>query len=257
MVNSLLWLPRALWKFYIITVFCITFLFLYPFYRITLSDEKWFRYTIFLIQFHTLLLQIFAGIIFSIERHARLERNRPYIICPNHSSYLDIILMYRVVKKHIVFIGKRDIENYPLFHIFFTKKLNILVERTSNVDAHKAFVKAGEMADKGASVVIFPEGGIHHTAPHLHPFKNGAFKLAIEKQIPIVPVTFLDNWKLLQGSKLLKGKAGPGLCRVIVHPVIETTGMKEEQSDVLRKKVYDVINAPLIKEGIYLYSTQL
>lgn len=244
-MEIILWLPRALYKIYAIVVFVATFLLIYPFYYITLLNKKWHKITIEIIRFHVLIIQIMGGIVMIISREEKNPVRKPYVICPNHSSYLDIPLVFRLIPDYFVFLGKREIENYPLFHVFFTKGMNILVDRSSKMASHKAFLQACEEIDKGNSVLIFPEATIPNNAPLLNPFKNGAFRLAIEKQVPIVPVTFLGNWKILQGSKLLKGKAGPGITRVIVHKSIDTRGMRQEDLPRLRQQVFDIMNKPL------------
>lgn len=246
-MDIILWLPRALYKIYIILVFVLTFLLLFPVYYFTLSKKKWHPVTLEIIRLHVLLMQFCCGIIMLVKRLEKTPLKKPYVICPNHSSYLDIPLVFRVVQDYFVFLGKKEIENYPLFHNFFTKGMNILVDRSSNVGSHKAFMQACEEIDKGNCVLIFPEATIPDNAPVLNPFKNGAFKLAIEKQVPIVPVSFLGNWKILQGSIMFKGMAGPGITRVIVHKSIDTAGMTQNDLSELKKKVFDVINEPLKK----------
>ncbi len=81
--------------------------------------------------------------------------------------------------------------------------------------------------DKGHSILIYPEATISSFGKLL-PFKNGAFKLAIEKQVPIIPVTFLNSWKFLQNGGFLKAHGKPGICRVVVHKPISTVGMTEK-----------------------------
>lgn len=78
-------------------------------------------------------------------------------------------------------------------------------------------------------------------------FKNGPFKLAIENQVPIVPITFMNNWLLLPDD--FQNRIGhPGIARVIIHEPIPTTGMTENDLEGLKEKVYQVINRP-IEEG--------
>lgn len=245
-MDIILWLPRALYKIYAIAVFVATFLLLYPVYYISLLRKEWHPITIEVIRFHVLLMQILGGIIMVVRRMEKTPVKKPYVICPNHSSYLDIPLVFRVVKDYFIFMGKREIENYPLFHVFFTKGMNILVDRSSKMGSHKAFMQACDEIDEGNSVLIFPEATIPDNAPVLNPFKNGAFKLAIEKQVPIIPVTFTGNWRILQGSKMFKGKAGPGITKVIVHKSIDTRGMTENDIGALKNKVFEVMNAPLL-----------
>ena len=80
-------------------------------------------------------------------------------------------------------MGKAELRKVPLFRKFFDR-MNIPVNRKSVLDSHRAFMRAGSDIDKGISVALFPEGTIHHNGPVIGRFKNGPFRLAIEKQIP-------------------------------------------------------------------------
>ena len=102
------------------------------------------------------------------------------------------------------------------------------------------------MLDKGISVVIYPEGTISNEGK-LKPFKNGAFKLAIDKQVPIVPVVNLNNWQYLQNGGFFKSLAGPGIPRIVVGEVIETKGMTAENCAELRDKVFNFTKNELSK----------
>jgi 1-acyl-sn-glycerol-3-phosphate acyltransferase len=118
--------------------------------------------------------------------------------------------------------------------------MNILVDRKSNSGSHRAFIRAGQEIDKGHNVFIFPEGGISSSGKLLN-FKNGAFRLAIDKQIPIVPITYLNNWKILQNGGFLKANGNPGISRVIVHAPISTIGMTDKDLVPLRTNVREII----------------
>ena len=143
-------------------------------------------------------------------------------------------------------MGKAELLRIPLFNIFF-KKMNIAVNRSSITDSHKAFKRAASDLSKGISLAIFPEATIPSCAPELGPFKNGAFKLAIEKQVPIVPITYLDNWSIFPDAKGCHSLVRPGISRIIVHTPIPTTGMNDDDSSALRKQVYNIINDTLTK----------
>jgi 1-acyl-sn-glycerol-3-phosphate acyltransferase len=125
--------------------------------------------------------------------------------------------------------------------------MNIAVNRGSRVEAAKAFRKAAEAIDRGTSVALFPEGTIPAFTPRLKPFKDGAFKLAIEKQVPIVPITFLDHWRLFgePTEKLLsRGRPGwharRGACSHLLPK-----GSRMDDLIPLRQRVFAVIEAPL------------
>lgn len=141
-------------------------------------------------------------------------------------------------------MGKQEIEKWPLFNIFFTKGMHILVDRKNPIKAQRSFLKAAKEVDKGNNLIIFPEGTIWPFAPKLKPFKNGAFKMAIEKQVPIVPITFVRNFKLLKTGAFFKAPARPGISEVIIHEPIETKGMKETDMLSLRNQVFEIIQSP-------------
>ena len=77
------------------------------------------------------------------------------------------------------------------------------------------------------------------------PFKSGAFAIAIQKKIPIVPVTFVSNWKILQRTGIWKGSAGPGVAEVIIHQPIITTDLSKADTQQLKKMVEGIINNSL------------
>ena len=168
----------------------------------------------------------------------------PYVICPNHSSYLDIFLTYAIFPDYFLFMGKKELGSVPVFNIYF-KEMNILVDRRNVKLAHQAFVEAGEEVKKGSSIVVFPEGTIPASAPVMKAFKNGAFRLAIENQVPIVPVSFKNNYRLMQDSFSFGAKARPGKSVVYVHPAISTKGMSEADLVNLRQEVRKIIAGKL------------
>lgn len=114
--------------------------------------------------------------------------------------------------------------------------MDIPVNRKSVTDAHKAFVSAGEAIDKGLSMVIYPEGTISSEGK-LKPFKNGAFKLAIDKQVPIIPVVNVNNWRYLQNGGFFKSNGRPGIPIIVVGDPIETKGLTLNDLEAIKEKV--------------------
>ena len=168
---------------------------------------------------------------------------QPCIFVGNHTSYLDIVLSTFYIDHLAIYMGKAELLKAPLFKTFF-KGMDIPVNRTSRVEAHKALMKAGAEIDKGRSMVIFPEGTISSFGK-LKPFKNGAFKLAIEKQVPLVPIVNLNNWKLLQNGGYFKSFGCFGVAKTVVLEPIETKGLTEENLVDLRERVFKLINDTL------------
>lgn len=237
---------RVIWKVWFFLFFLAWLIVLYPIFWVLFMRRAWFKHAFNLMRALGMLLQIGSGIVLLKKYKAPLPKS-PYVIVANHSSYLDIVLMYNVFQEYFVFMGKAEIKDWPLFNIFFTKNMNILVNRGSIMEAHKAYKRATEEIDKGSSIAIFPEGTIPSDAPNLKRFKSGAFKLAIEKQVPIVVVTFLNNWERLQTGAVLRVKGGPGLTRVIIHEPISTVGLTDKDEKALMESVYAMMNGPLVE----------
>lgn len=231
----------GLWKLYVLTWFLLLLLILYPFYLLFLLNEKHFNKGFHLLRFHTGLLMYLGGVFIAIENKHYIKKNQTYVITPNHSSYLDILVLYQVFSRYFVFMGKKELAHVPVFNIFF-KKMNVTVDRKSAQSGKRAIERCASELDKGHSVVLFPEGTIPKDVPNLLRFKSGAFKLAIEKQLPVIPITFLTNYKRLEMKGLFTGKAGPGLVKVIINEPIPTIGMTEEDLLPLQEKVFNIIN---------------
>lgn len=231
------------WKILFLLNFVLSLILLFPFFALFLSRKAWYKYSFALMRMWANYL-IYFDLIWIEKKQKSALPKAPYIICANHTSYLDIILTYCIFNDYFVFMGKNELRKVPLFNIFF-KDMNILVDRKSTTASHKAFLRAGSEIDNGHCVALFPEGTIAPKAPQMLPFKNGAFKLSIEKQVPIVPVTFINNWNILEDKSFWKSRCRPGIATIVIHPYIETKGMTEEDLVSLKSKVFDIINEPL------------
>ena len=239
-----------LYKIYYVIWFLILYLVFYPivyfFLRKPELHPKAFKVRVVWVA----VLNAVGVILFDVEGREKVK-DEPYIICMNHQSYLDILFAYKVVGKYYFkFIGKKELLKWPMIGVFFRKGMDIPIDRENAKSARESLELSKQALKDGISIAIFPEGVIPPNTPQLKPFKNGAFKMAVELNIPILPVTFLDNWKRMDGNPTrFFARASPGRCRAIVHDPINTQGMDLMDIAPLRDKVYEVINAPLVKEG--------
>lgn len=234
----------GIWKIYAGLVLSISLILLYPIYAILLSKEAWFNHALNILRIHTWLILFFVGIYVKVENKHFLKSLKSAVITPNHSSYLDILVLYQTIPNYFVFMGKHTLKTIPIFNIFF-KDMNIAVNRKSIMSGKEALKRCAQELEKGNSVVLFPEGTIPDDAPNMLRFKSGAFKLAIDEQKPIVPISFLTNYKRLQLSGLFNGKAGPGIAKIIIHEPITTIGMTMEDLLPLQNKVFEIITQQL------------
>jgi 1-acyl-sn-glycerol-3-phosphate acyltransferase len=174
----------------------------------------------------------------------KMKRGKSYMLVANHTSMLDIMLMLYVSKCPFVFVGKKELVNIPLFG-FFYKKVCIMVDREDTKSRTGVYRRARRRLNQGLSICIFPEGGVPDEHIMLDEFKDGAFKMAIAHNIPVVPITFYDNKKRFPFT-LVSG--GPGVLRAKVHSFFETGLLAEEDKSTLREEVRDVILKELNKK---------
>ena len=127
---------------------------------------------------------------------------------------------------------------------FFYKHTCIIVDRSDSNSRKQVYLSAKKKLDSGLSVCIFPEGLVPEEDVVLADFKDGAFRLAINHQIPIVPLSFLDNKKRFSYTFF---SGGPGVLRVLPHNRIETKGLKSIDSKIIKKEAFDVIYNSLLK----------
>ena len=196
-------------------------------------------------QFYAWCFHFFLFMPIKIVNEPKKMPDGPFLICPNHTSFIDIPILYRIFKRYFTFVGKKEIEKWPLFRIFYTSGMNILVDRNSANDSVKTMRRMFTEIDMGHPLVMFPEGTITKNAPRLGEFRKGAFLIAIQKQIPIVPITFLNNYKRLERNTFFKGFASPGFCKVIIHPPVSTFGMNRSNLPELEKRIRLIIEKPL------------
>ncbi|MBP9925058.1 MAG: 1-acyl-sn-glycerol-3-phosphate acyltransferase [Cyclobacteriaceae bacterium] len=235
-------LLRALHTYYGFVLFTVVFILLFPFFLIPILFPKQFKLVGVINRWWGYLLFPITFLPYKVECRARLDPKRQYVFCPNHFSYLDIAAL-GLNPINAVFVGKNDMEKIPLFG-FMYRKLHITVDRSKLKSRMNTILKSLQAIDDGKSLVIFPEGGIvSKNPPRMTPFKDGAFRAAIQKQIPIVPVSLPNNWIILPDKQPMR--LHRGLIHVIFHEPIETIGYTLDQLEDLKTKVFNVIATEL------------
>ena len=150
-------------------------------------------------------------------------------------------------KQPFIFFGKSEILGYPLIKTYF-KRLNIPIYRSNSIKAAKALILGAKEVKKGWSLVIFPEGGIPEKGiPKMLEFKEGAFQLAKRLEVPIVPMTFTNNYKLFSDPTNILGPARPGVSHVHIHPFLTKEEIMSLSKIELKQKCFNIINGPILE----------
>ncbi|GGD16449.1 1-acyl-sn-glycerol-3-phosphate acyltransferase [Hyunsoonleella pacifica] len=204
---------------------------------ISILKESWYPFFFKLARVWAKFILIGMGFNYTIKREQTLEKGKSYMFIANHTSMVDIMLMLTAVKNPFVFVGKKELAKIPLFG-FFYKRTCILVDRSSAKSRQAVFLRAQRRLQQGLSICIFPEGGVPEEHIILDTFKDGAFRLAINHQIPIVPLTFADNKKRFSYTFF---SGGPGKMRAKIHKFIPTTGLTTDDTRHLNESSRDII----------------
>jgi 1-acyl-sn-glycerol-3-phosphate acyltransferase len=234
---------RALHTGFGFIVFVLLFLIFFPLLLIPIVFKNQFHLVGVFNRLWAIALFTLIGLPWKLDIRGKLSKNKQYIFCPNHFSYIDIAAMgFNPV--NAIFVGKSAMEKIPVFG-FMYRKLHITVDRNKLSSKYGSYTRSLDALTQGKSLVIFPEGGIVSTnPPHMSRFKDGAFRLAIEKQIAIVPVTFPHNWIILPDpGMLLHWKR----LTIVFHEPIDVSGYTGKDVDVLKDKVYHVLDQELKK----------
>ncbi|MBO9640028.1 MAG: 1-acyl-sn-glycerol-3-phosphate acyltransferase [Siphonobacter aquaeclarae] len=225
--------------------FLFIFLLIFPFQYLFLQKESWKPLAH---RCNRIWAQLFFPLI-GMPVFVRFEGEKPdehraYVFVSNHFSYLDIAVYMLIVKNYFAFMGKSVLKKAPLFGYMFAK-LHIQVDRNDPQSRSKSLQRSYRALSQGRSMVIYPEGGIKAThPPAMFPnFKDGAFKMAVKQQVPIVPITLLNNYKRLPDKK----KIGiyPGAIRAVIHQPIETKGLGEGAITRLKEDVFALMQTTL------------
>ena len=228
--------------------FVFPFLLIFPLFLIFLQRKEWSKLAFRIHHWWSKAFFFLSGLSIEIDYREDLDPKGRYIICPNHFSYLDIPTTVR--NKYIfAFMGKDDMAKIPLFGYMY-KRMHILVDRESIKSSYKAKVEAGKALDDGRSILIFPEGGIlTKDPPNMVRFKDGAFRIAIEKQVPIIPVTIPHNWIILpDDEKFLVDRSLK--VKMIFHESIDPSGMTLDDVGQLKERTYKIIESELKKQNL-------
>ncbi|MCW4469239.1 1-acyl-sn-glycerol-3-phosphate acyltransferase [Flavobacterium sp. MFBS3-15] len=241
-VQYILW---TLWRIWFYILMGVPIIVLSPLLILSILSEKTYPQFFILARLWAKIILWGMGLPYRIVREQQLEQGKSYMLVANHTSMTDIMLMLVISKNPFVFVGKKELVKIPIFG-FFYKRTCILVDRSSSKSRFEVFKRAQARLNQGLSICIFPEGGVPDDENViLDEFKDGAFRLAIEHQIPIVPMTFYDNKKRFS-FKFFSGS--PGLMRAKVHEFVGTEGLRLDDKKDLKDRVRQIIYKELLKD---------
>lgn len=167
----------------------------------------------------------FAGVEVRVKGEEHLWSHRPAVFIFNHQSGLDMLLICKLLRRDFVGIGKKELQSNPLLGPVMSFAGTVFVDRADHTKAVEALGPAVDALRQGMSLAIAPEG-TRTTSPHPTRFKKGAFHMAMEAGVPIVPIVLHNTLDALPKHWVF---VRPTTIDVEVLPPIPTTDWTRDQ----------------------------
>ncbi|MFN0291376.1 lysophospholipid acyltransferase family protein [Pedobacter helvus] len=192
------------------------------------------------------LFSIFSFFWITTKNKSKVDRSKSHIYVGNHGSYLDAVAVCISIPQYFSALGKVEITKVPVFGLIY-KRIVVLIDRSSKESRAQSVAALKKDIANGQSILIFAEGTMNQTEKLLADFYDGAFRIAIETQTPIIPFVMLNNRKLLPRKDPLKAR--PGLITTVLLPEVSVVGLSLDDVPLLKKKVYEMMEEAIMENA--------
>ncbi|WP_209332558.1 lysophospholipid acyltransferase family protein [Lunatimonas salinarum] len=235
---------RVVYSIYAILVFNILMVALGVFILVpSFFPPKGVRLSFFFIRLWARWWALLVGIRFQVEGTEHIEADQAYIYTFNHRSFLDAPVIPMAIPQEIRALGKKELKKIPLFG-WVISQFAVWVDRKSPESREKSIQKLMQFLSEGHSIVVAPEGTRNDSDRPLLPFFNGAFRLAIETQTPLLPMAVIGSEKVMPKGSLLMW---PGTVRIYFSaPILPPTNLHKENIAALKEKCFNRLEAMIL-----------
>lgn len=181
------------------------------------------------------------GVRTEVDMRADLDPDQSYVFVSNHQNLLDIPLLARTLPHPFGFVAKLELESVPFLGTALKMSPSVFVGGKDARRSLESLRRAGRQIREGRSVIIFPEGS-RTFGSRLARFKKSAFALASEAGVPVVPITVVDSYRLMNETMLA---SRPGRVRVVVHPPLPVSGLTGAELAPAIERVREIIASEL------------
>lgn len=181
----------------------------------------------------------------SVSGRGNLDASCSYVVVVNHQSQMDIPVVYGFSGLDLRWVMKAELRRVPVIGIGCAALGHIFVERNQPDQARSAINRALPHIRGRTGMLFFPEG-TRSRGGRLQRFKKGAFRVAIDRQLPVLPMTVTGTRDILPPGSL---RIRPGRARLVIHPPIATRGMTEDDVRRLRDMARETIASALDETG--------
>lgn len=171
-----------------------------------------------------------------------IPKDGPVLFVSNHQSYFDIPMLLYYLPKTMGFLSKIEIKKWPVIGKWLLCLEGVYIDRDDIRQSLTAIKKTTETLESGQSIVIFPEG-TRSKSNEMNPFKPGSLKPAQRANVPIVPITIENTYKIFEANNDRNLK--PANVRITISPAIDVNSLAKETTGDLSVKVFETIKSHL------------
>jgi 1-acyl-sn-glycerol-3-phosphate acyltransferase len=187
------------------------------------------------------LLTWLAGIKVEVQGRQHVKPGTTYLFLANHQGNCDPPAIMPAIPRNVRFLLKKELRKIPFLGTIMNLGGFVFIDRKDRTSAMKGTEEAVAQMKAGHSFIAFPEG-TRSRSGRMGPFKKGPFIMAIQAEVPIIPMTVSGSFEVMPPAQL---KINPGTIRVVFHPQIATKGLSFSQRDELMTEVARVISSEL------------
>ena len=179
----------------------------------------------------------------TVEGRENLEKGHSYVFVANHQGMFDIFLIYGYLNRNFKWMMKYQLRKRPFVGFACEKSHQIFVDRRTPSKIKKTINEARETLKDGTSLVVFPEGARSFTG-HMGKFKKGAFLLADELQLPVVPLTINGSFNVMPRTKDWHFVTWKPL-KLTIHQPVYPIGQGPQNIQAVMHQSYDSVMSAL------------
>jgi 1-acyl-sn-glycerol-3-phosphate acyltransferase len=228
------------WCMLVFTVVMVLFL---PFFMLPLvfGEKTGGKIALAFIRAWAAIFSVLTQIRYKVVDRRKIDRKQTYIYVCNHNSYLDTPGMMLAIPGQFRPLGKVEMKKAPIFGWFYPY-LVVMVDRSSPESRRRSIMEMKAKLKRGISIFIFPEGKMNRTTQPLTDFYDGAFRIAIETQTPVMPMVMLNSRRLMPRDRF---EMRPGTITTLFLDPVSTTGLTMADVPDLKQQVYEKMKAIL------------
>jgi len=202
---------------------------------------SWLGYTFLAIWSWVFSMLTFIRYEFYGREHFR--KGQSYIYVSNHTSFLDLPGLAMLIPGEFRPLAKKELLKIPVFGLI-ARGATVIVDRSSSESKKRSLDKLKKALAEGISILLFAEGTQNRSKEVLQPFKDGAFRLAVDTQMPVLPMVVIGAGPLMPPGTI---NLRPGLIKIVVGPEISTSGMTE--TIALKNHTFEVMKDMIVKNA--------